>query len=134
MIPLAIFFIGIMAVQRYNRKAMLKLSVEEKARLLDYSSGFALWRLLPVIVLILGFSGFMYWKPSSTHIRIGLLIYFALLLLVSITSNLIIQRKYRQLGFPDFYVRTTMIGSLTTIVLLIGYLSWIAFPIMKIQG
>lgn len=123
-----------MAVQHLNRKAMLALSIEEKARLLDYSSGFAIWRLLPIIVLIFGFSGFMYLKPSIGGIKTGLLIYLVLILGVSIASNLILQKKYRELGLPEPYIRTTLIGSAATIVLMIGYFAWIAIPIVKLHG
>jgi hypothetical protein len=134
LIPLATFFVGIMAVQHFNRKAMLTLSVEDKARLVDYASGFAIWRLLPIIVLIFGFSGFMYLKPSIGGIKMGLLIYLMLILGVSIVSSLILQKKYRKLGLPENYIRTTLIGSAATIVFMIGYFAWIAIPIIKIHG
>jgi|GEM_PF-5491919 len=133
LIPLAAFFVGIMVVQHFNRKAMLALSIEEKARLLDYSSGFAIWRFLPIIVLIFGFSGFMYLKPSIGGIKAGLLIYLALILGVSIASNLILQKKYRELGLPEHYIRTTLIGSAATILFMIGYFAWIAVPIVTMH-
>lgn len=123
-----------MAVQHLNRKAMLALSIEEKARLLDYSSGFAIWRFLPIIVLIFGFSGFMYLKPSIGGIKTGLLIYLALILGVSIASNLVLQKKYRELDLPEPYIRTTAIGSGLTILFMTGYFAWIAVPIVRMHG
>lgn len=134
LIPFAVFFLGIMAVQHFNRKAMLTLSVEDKARLVDYSSGFAIWRMLPIIVLILGFSGFMYLKPSITGLKIGMAVYLGLILAVSIASNLILQKKYRELGFPAHYIRTTSIGSAVMILFMVGYFAWIAVPFVKMHG
>jgi len=111
---------------------MLRLSVEEKARLLDFSSGVVTWKLIPIVVLILGFSGFMHWKPSIVHMKWGLFIYLLLLLGSSALSSFIIQKKYRKLGFPESYIRSSLICSVLVLLLMIGFFAWMMLPIWNI--
>jgi len=134
LIPFALFFGGIILIQHFNRKAIKLLSVEEKARLMDFSSGVAIWRMAPLLVLILGFSAFTYWKHSLDFIKIGLFIYLGLIVASSVISNVVVQRKYRDMGFPESYLRTTLYCSIATVLLLTGFIASIAFRFPKIHG
>jgi hypothetical protein len=123
-----------MLIQHFNRKAIKLLSVEEKARLMDFSSGVVIWRMAPLLVLILGFSAFTYGKHSLDFIKIGLFIYLGLIVASSVISNVVVQRKYREMGFPESYLRTTLYCSIATVLLLTGFIASIAFRFPKIHG
>ena len=134
LIPFALFFGGIMLIQHFNHKAIKLLSVEEKARLMDFSSGVAIWRMAPLLVLILGFSAFTYWKHSLDYIKIGLFIYLGLIVASSVISNVVVQRKYREMGFPESYLRTTLYCSIATVLLLTGFIASLALRFPKIHS
>lgn len=130
----SIFFAIVILLQIFNRKAILKLSVEEKARLLDYSSGAAIWRLVPIVLLIAGYAVFNALPHSQAHFKTGLVVYFVLLLLSAGVSRYFIQRKYRQLGFPADYIRTMLISNIITMVLVTAFFAWILFPIFHMHA
>ena len=123
-----------MLIQNFNRKAIKFLTIEEKAKLMDFSSGVAIWRMAPLLVLILGFSAFTYWKHSFEFINIALVVYLALIVASSVISNVVVQRKYRQMGFPESYLRTTLYCSIATVLLLSGFIASIALRFPKIHG
>lgn len=132
-LPLAIFIIGIIIIQHFNRKAQSKLSVEEKASLMDVTSGIAVWRLIPLVCIMIGYGAFTYFHPSFSGIKVALFIYLMLILISSIISNLIIQKKYREIGLHADYIRTTAISSFASILMMIIFFAWIMYPLLKMK-
>lgn len=128
LIPYIIFFTGIIFIRFFQRKANQLLSTEEKAKLLDYSYEVAIWRMIPLLVLIIGFGFFMYAKPSVEVIKMGFLIYLALILMSSVISNIMVQRKYKALGFTSSYLKTTLLCSIASLLLITTFCVLIAYP------
>jgi hypothetical protein len=125
LIPLGILFMIQMWIQRSNQKAQSTLSSEDKARLLDASAGFYMKQMLPITVLIFGFGGFMYLKPSITAMTIGLAVYVVLVGVSSFLAQRMIVGKLAGANLPPDYISHRRKAAIIQTFAMVIFLSWI---------
>ena len=125
LIPLGLFLVIQMAIQHFDRKAQASLSNDEKAKLLDGTSRFYFIQMAPTVILLLVFGGFMYLKPSTSVMSVGLAIYILLIAASSIISQRMMVRNLSMIGLPENYVKHRARLAIIQSASMILFLSWL---------
>jgi len=125
LIPLGLFLVVQVMIQHHERKAQRLLSNDDKVKLLDGSSGFYFLQMLPTLVLLFAFAGFMFLKPSIPVMSAGLIVYIVLVGVSSLISQRMMTKKLSTFGLPDSYVKHRGRSALIQSAAMIVFLSWI---------
>jgi len=124
-ITIVIFVVTILLSRYINSKAIKKLSMEKKAELIDTFSGFSVWSIIPLLVIIGGF----YFAVDYIG---DYLLYLALLLFVSgvyvIALQVYIYKKLKNMDYPMSYIKQYI---LSVVVRFVG-LFVLAYPMIAI--
>ena len=108
-ITLVLFFIAIILSRYINSMAIKKLTTEKKAQLLDTFSGFSVWSVLPLLVLM----GIFYFSIDFiTGDRLFYLFYIFIFLMVGYVIGLqvYIFKKLHKLDYPMNYIKQYMLS------------------------
>jgi len=101
-ITIVIFVLTILLSRYINSKAIKKLSMEKKAELIDTFSGFSVWSIVPLLVIIGGFYFAIDYMGNY-------LLYLVLLLLVSgvyvVALQVYIYKKLKNMDYPMSYIK-----------------------------
>lgn len=101
---LPVFLALITGVQHFDRKAQATLSPEEKARLSDFNSESSSWIMVPMIVLLLGYGAFDYYRPNGGGVAIGLTVFVVLMTLLTMAYERRFSRRLTTLNLPPSYL------------------------------
>jgi uncharacterized membrane protein YoaK (UPF0700 family) len=117
-----IVFVVAMLLSRYiNSTAIKKLSMEKKAELLDGFSGFSVWSILPLLVII----GIFYF--ATDYIENNHLFYLSIFLVVAgiyvIGIQVYIYKKLRKMDYPMSYIKQYILSVLVRFIGLFALLS-----------
>jgi len=122
---IVIFVVTILLSRYINSKAIKKLSMEKKAKLIDTFSGFSVWSIVPLLVIIGGF----YFAVDYMG---NYLLYLALLLLVSsvyvIGLQVYIYKKLKNMDYPMSYIKQYI---LSVVVRFVGLFA-LSYPMIAI--
>lgn len=105
LVALAIFLMVQEVLRRWNTKALSLLSVEDRIKIVDGSTKVSIYERAPVVVLLLGFAGLMYLKPSTLIMSIGLTAFVVLLAISTFVSRHINHKRLCTLGLPESYTK-----------------------------
>jgi len=124
-ITIVIFVVTILLSRYINSKAIKKLSMEKKAELIDTFSGFSVWSIVPLLVIIGGF----YFAVDYMG---NYLLYLALLLLVSVIYVVALQvyiyKKLKNMDYPMSYIKQYI---LSVVVRFVGLFA-LSYPMIAI--
>jgi len=124
-ITIVIFVLTILLSRYINSKAIKKLSMEKKAELIDTFSGFSVWSIVPLLVIIGGF----YFAVDYMG---NYLLYLALLLLVSgvyvVALQVYIYKKLKNMDYPMSYIKQYI---LSVVVRFVGLFA-LSYPMIAI--
>lgn len=113
MIGLVVMLVMVFASRMVNEKAMKKLSSEEKGLLVDGFASNRMWSLGLIILLITGY--FLVVRFEVVNMLMGVVTYLVLLTVFIAVQFITSDRKLKELGLPEDYIRSFRISVLIRI-------------------
>jgi len=102
-IAIVFFVVTILASRFLNEKANRHLDEQARSALIDVFAGFRFQFLIPIVIIILSF--FLLIKLYPDLYRTISLVYFGLLVVYMVITNIITFRKMKALELPRSYTR-----------------------------
>lgn len=123
-ITLVILVVSILLSRYINSAAIKKLSMEKKAELIDTFSGFSVWSIIPLLVMI----GIFYFTIDymKDNYILYLSLFFLLAIIYVVALQVYIYKKLKKLEYPITYIRQYI---LSVVVRFIGLFA-LSYPMV----
>lgn len=113
-IGIGIFIVTIIASRIISERAMKELTIDEKAKLIDAFSGMRAYSLIPLSIIICGY--FLIMRYTDINRVVLSVVYFSLIILFIIISNIYVYKKLSKLNFPATYLKTHVFSKLISFI------------------
>lgn len=128
LLGLAAFSLAIFASTQVIRQAMLGLSMEEKAHLVDLAGAGRGYGILIVFALTavwyLVFRAFPEYRNASLFVLLGLLLLFALV------ASAVGQKRLRRIGMPETFLRAALMASILRVAGIVALAVSVLWPVL----
>jgi len=125
LLPLPIFLIMLLIIQRFESKETAKLSNDDKVKLLDQNTRLVQLMMTPMVIGLALYCGVLLFDPSTIIINIGLIVFVLVIGVNSIYAQRNITKNLTEAQLPRDYIQYRRKSGLIMNIIMLAFLTWI---------